>query len=83
MAVSRRIRLGGLVRILSPIEGKYRVKGGRVLALACEAISELVRAGDQSRQAFSALEIPSSTFAAFFTAFSLGRMVVITDNAHL
>jgi hypothetical protein len=59
------------------------VKGGRVLALACEAISEPERAGDQSRQAFSALEIPSSTFAAFFTAFSLGRMVVITDNTHL
>src|SRR5258708_5630063 len=83
MAVSRRIRLGGLVRILSPTEGKYRVKGGRVLALARELISVPERARDQSRQAFSAFEIPSRTFAAFFTAFSLGRMVVITDNVHL
>jgi len=47
------------------------------------AISVPECGSDQSRQAFSAIEMCSSSFAGFFTAFSLGRMIVITDNASL
>jgi hypothetical protein len=47
------------------------------------AISVPECARDQSRQAFSASEMCSSRFAAFFTSFSLGRMIVITDNVFL
>jgi hypothetical protein len=47
------------------------------------AISVPECARDQSRQAFSAVEVRSRTYAAFLTAFSLGRMAAITDNAHL
>jgi hypothetical protein len=73
MAVSRRIRLGGLVRTLSPTDGKDRVKGRGVRARARVAISVPECARDQSRQAFSAFEIRSSTFAAFFADFPLAE----------
>ena len=69
-----------LVRTLSPTDGKDRVKGSSVRVTECGAISVSESAGDQSRQAFSAFEMCSSSFAAFFTSFSLGRTDVIIDN---
>ena len=67
MAVCRRIRLGGSVCTLSPTDGKDRVKGSSVRVTESGAISVPERARDQSRQAFSAFEMCSSTIAAFFT----------------
>jgi hypothetical protein len=58
---------------------KGRSGGSRRVALI--SVPECVR--DQSRQGFSAFEMCSSGFAGFFTAFSLGRMIVITDNVFL
>jgi hypothetical protein len=43
MAVGRRTWLGGLLRPLSPTEGKFRVKGNYFLAAAGGAISVAVR----------------------------------------
>jgi hypothetical protein len=57
------------------------VKGRSLRVTESGAISVPKCAGDQSRQGFSAFEMCSSGFAAFFTAFSLGRMIAITDNA--
>jgi hypothetical protein len=71
-----------LVRTLSPTDGKDRVKGRELRAWTSVAISVPECATDQPSQAFSAFEIRSRSFAAFLTAFSLGRMAVITDNAH-
>jgi hypothetical protein len=55
-------------------------RGARVTESGAISVPECDE--DQSRQGFSAFEMCSSRFAAFFTAFSLGRMIVITDNAH-
>jgi hypothetical protein len=54
-------------------------RGARVTESGAISVPECDE--DQSRQGFSAFEMCSGGFAAFFTAFSLGRMIVITDNA--
>jgi hypothetical protein len=54
-------------------------RGARVTESGAISVPECDE--DQSRQGFSAFEMCSSGFAAFFAAFSLGRMIVITDNA--
>jgi hypothetical protein len=79
MAVSRRIRLGGSLCTLSPTEGKDRVKDRGLRALARKVVSVPERARDQSEQAFSAFGyVPGG-----LRLFSLGRMIAITDNAHV
>ncbi|XIA66543.1 hypothetical protein ACFIOY_11545 [Bradyrhizobium sp. TZ2] len=66
MAVSRRIRLGGSIGTLSPTEGKFRVKGDGVLAMACTAIYLPDATKVEQGGAFQAFATCSRTLAAFF-----------------
>src|SRR5437588_5031433 len=66
MAVSRRTRLGGSLRPLSPTEGKFRVKGNYFLATAGGAISVATRTKIDQGGAFQAFATPSRRTAAFF-----------------
>src|SRR5215207_2294304 len=79
MAVSRRTRLGGSLRPLSPTEGKFRVKGNYFLAVASGAISVAKPIKIDQGGAFQAF----ATLPGGRRLFSLGRMITITDNTSL
>jgi len=66
MAVSRHIRLGGSVGTLSAPEGKFRVKGNGVLAVASGAVYVAESTKIEQGGAFRAVATRSSSLVAFF-----------------
>src|SRR4249920_760625 len=66
MGVGHRAWLGGSLRPLSPTEGKFQLKGNRVLAAAGGAISVAKCTKIDQGGAFQAFATPSSSSAAFF-----------------
>jgi hypothetical protein len=66
MGVSHRAWLGGSLRPLSPTEGKFRVKGNCVLAMAGSAISVVECTKIDQGGAFQAFATPSTRTTAFF-----------------